>query len=381
MSEPVDAPATIVFSLFYIVFSLGFVYQFKEFVGAGLSPDNLLSIGDWIGSEEIRFVDYHIRRTAGTLVLHSFLPLGYLMGYSYFTSIVDGNHHSIWSFWEYWPSFQALLILATLLPLALLSLVWYWEATDWESHPFVRQLSVYAGSGHWRRLAADLDTEFRRIDKIRINTSPLERLVVTDSWIVRLGCWPWGLAISHQSDSSLKLITSDSHRISTEGEPGGAQFLQIEVVSRRAGVRPFRFRVNSLEYQNLQDRLAGPIANVHSIQIYRTVSERFVDVFKEQVAENPRAPLSPAEEVEPCIGCMIVTANVRLQRRCGSADRAGESEPCVNCYCRPMWCVDCMGKWFASRQDQSRPETWLAAKCPCPTCRSKFCVLDVVLIE
>ncbi len=24
---------------------------------------------------------------------------------------------------------------------------------------------------------------------------------------------------------------------------------------------------------------------------------------------------------------------------------------------------------FASRQDQSRPETWLASKCPCPTCR------------
>ena len=40
---------------------LGFVYQSKEFDGAGLSPDNLLSIRDWIGSEEIRFVDYHIR--------------------------------------------------------------------------------------------------------------------------------------------------------------------------------------------------------------------------------------------------------------------------------------------------------------------------------
>jgi hypothetical protein len=37
---------------------------------------------------------------------------------------------------------------------------------------------------------------------------------------------------SHQSDSSLKLITSDSHRISTEGEPGGAQYLLIEVQRR-----------------------------------------------------------------------------------------------------------------------------------------------------
>ena len=35
---------------------------------------------------------------------------------------------------------------------------------------------------------------------------------------------------------------------------------------------------------------------------------------------------------------------------------------------------------FASRQDQSNPERWLGAKCPCPTCRSKFCVRDVRLI-
>lgn len=380
MGEAVEAPATIVFTLFYVVFSLGFAYQSKEFVGAGLSPENILSFRDWIGSEELRFVDYHIRRTAGTLLLNSFLPLGYLMGYSYFTSVVDGNHPSMWTFWEYWPVFRAILGVAALLPLGVLSLVWYWQATGWESHPFVRKLNLYAG-GNWRHLAADLDTEFRRIDKIRINTSPLERLVVTDSWIVRLGCWPWGLAISHQSDSSLKIITCDTHRISTEGEPGGAQFLLIEVVSRKAGVSSFRFRVNALEYQNLQDRLAGPIQNVRNIQIYRTVSDRFVDVFKEQVAGNPRASAAAAtEELEACIGCMAVTANVRLRRICENRVVEGE-EPCVNCYCRPMWCVDCLAKWFASRQDQNRPETWLASKCPCPTCRSKFCVLDVALIE
>jgi hypothetical protein len=48
--------------------SLGFVYQSKEFVGSGLSPENLLSIRDWIGSEEIRFVDYHIRKMGNPLL-------------------------------------------------------------------------------------------------------------------------------------------------------------------------------------------------------------------------------------------------------------------------------------------------------------------------
>ena len=36
---------------------------------------------------------------------------------------------------------------------------------------------------------------------------------------------------------------------------------------------------------------------------------------------------------------------------------------------------------FASRQDQSNPENWLGSQCPCPTCRSKFCVRDVRLIQ
>ena len=54
---------------------------------------------------------------------------------------------------------------------------------------------------------------------------------------------------------------------------------------------------------------------------------------------------------------------------------------CETCYCRPMWCLTCLGKWFAMRQDKNRPDTWLSSKCPCPTCRSKFCLLDVSLIS
>ena len=47
---------------------------------------------------------------------------------------------------------------------------------------------------------------------------------------------------------------------------------------------------------------------------------------------------------------MVNMSNVTLVRRC-QEQRAGAEpprdgeEPCVNCYCRPMWCVDCLGKW------------------------------------
>lgn len=36
---------------------------------------------------------------------------------------------------------------------------------------------------------------------------------------------------------------------------------------------------------------------------------------------------------------------------------------------------------FASRQDQTHPETWLSSKATCPLCRSHFCMLDVCQVQ
>ena len=62
-----------------------------------------------------RFVRYHMKRTAGTLVLDSLLPIGaiignlfctflcfsvYLLGYSYLSVVMDHSHPSMASFWE-----------------------------------------------------------------------------------------------------------------------------------------------------------------------------------------------------------------------------------------------------------------------------------------
>lgn len=93
-----------------------------------------------------------------------------------------------------------------------------------------------------------------------------------------------------------------------------------------------------------------------------------------------RAPsdrLGRLQDLEACIGCMQTRASVRLVKTCQEADE-GE---CQQCCCRPMWCLTCMGKWFASRQDPQRPDTWLASRVPCPTCRARFCILDVCAVR
>jgi len=370
----IDASARILFSLFYFIFSLGFVYQSKEFASAGISPESLLTYNDWIGSEEIHFFRYHMKRTVGSLVLHSFLPFGYLLGYTYFSAL-DGDYEHVSDVLEESNLLLNLLAASVLLPLLSLTAAWLWSLNDWARHPFVSVLTTY--SADWRQVARDVEREFRRIDKFSVRPSPLSKLVVTDNWLVLTGCWPWSCRLSHQSDVSLQIVSSEQHRISTEGHIGGTQFLHIKVDNRRPEIGSFTIRVNALEYKNLQDKVRSSIENTSRIEIFRTVSERFVEVFRETVGDNET--VSVTEELEPCIGCMVNTANVKLVRSCQSVVEGGD-EACVNCYCRPMWCIDCMAKWFASRQDQSNPENWLGQRCPCPTCRSKFCVLDVRMI-
>lgn len=83
--------------------------------------------------------------------------------------------------------------------------------------------------------------------------------------------------------------------------------------------------------------------------------------------------------MDQCIGCMQAISNVKLQKNCDDIS-TGDSA-CTTCRCRPMWCDDCMAKWFAFRQNESEINSWLSSKCTCPVCRSKFCILDVSYVE
>lgn len=55
-----------------------------------------------------------------------------------------------------------------------------------------------------------------------------------------------------------------------------------------------------------------------------------------------------------CIGCMTSEASVKLTKNCTDRDASNEIvngapvRKCVSCKCRPLWCVDCMGKWLVN---------------------------------
>ena len=104
--------------------------------------------------------------------------------------------------------------------------------------------------------------------------------------------------------------------------------------------------------------------------------------------------------MDPCLGCAVNRANIRLVRRCLPT----EGSACTPCFCRPMWCIHCLSKClddfpttvyyfksrkfnphhlsFSAKQDAEHiPEYWLSTRCPCPTYRSPFCIIDVSLVE
>ena len=71
------------------------------------------------------------------------------------------------------------------------------------------------------------------------------------------------------------------------------------------------YRLNALEYQNLQDKVRGPIRNIENVQIYKSVSERFVEVFREQIQQNPRATVN---EVRLIAFCLRTNVNRKWKR-------------------------------------------------------------------
>ena len=69
--------------------------------------------------------------------------------------------------------------------------------------------------------------------------------------------------------------------------------------------------MNSLDYENLQERLQNRIENKDNIEIFKSITERFVEVFKERVDQNPKIVV--AEEVEDKQTAAAVAARLNLR--------------------------------------------------------------------
>lgn len=356
------------FSLAYIVFSLCFVFTPTEFRSAGLTVQNLFS--SWLGSEDVDFTSYHVRRTSVTLLVHSALPLGYYLGMC--LAAPEKNLTYIYQVTDGWRMF---LLFSLGLQLLGWILVIYWSRRNWTYHPISRALQAHVRPPHstWGSVASSVNTEFRRIDKFATG-APGARVIITDSWVMKVTTYHVYMVL--QSECHVTVTESRQHQLNPDS-PSPTQILTLRVDSINPAARSFHISVNSTEYSELREKLHAPIRSSANVVIHQTISELFLDTFRAQVELNPTYTLPSGQDLEPCIGCMQVLANSKLVTLCNTEDLDSE---CQQCFCRPMWCLSCLGRWFASRQDQQRPETWLSSRVPCPTCRARFCILDVCVV-
>ena len=51
------------------------------------------------------------------------------------------------------------------------------------------------------------------------------------------------------------------------------------------------FRLNSSEYRDLKDKVQAPVVNARNVVITQSLTDRFLEAFREQVAHNPRYQL------------------------------------------------------------------------------------------
>ncbi|KAG8591210.1 hypothetical protein GDO81_000087 [Engystomops pustulosus] len=361
-----ESPA-VTFTLAYVVFAVCFVFTPNEFHSAGITVQNLLS--GWLGSEDVAFIHYHVRRTTATLLVHSLLPLGYYIGMCF--AAPEKQLYSVYTAGEGWKMFA---LCAVILPTAVGFLALYWSQKRWSNHPLARTLCHHAlPQSDWRVVASSINTEFRRIDKFATGV-PGARVIVTDTWVMKVTTYK--VYVAQQQDIHLTVTESRQHELSPDSNTP-VQFITIRVASINPSVKPFDIRLNSTEYGELREKLHAPIRNAANVVIHQTLSDMFLDTFRSLVEVNNVYELPSNQELEPCIGCMQTNANIKLVKYCHEPNE-GE---CQQCYCRPMWCLTCMGKWFASRQDQQHPETWLSSQVPCPTCRARFCIVDVCIIR
>jgi E3 ubiquitin-protein ligase TM129 len=335
----------------------------------GFTIENLFA--NYLGSESILFIQYHINRSCLALLIHSVVPVLYFFIYYLYFDVSFGD-----SFLQYF--WITLSTLSVILPFAVMSLIAHYKKNNWENHPISKILKKYCNSPDqsWEVVAAEINNEFRRNDKLVKRHSAVTKIIATENWIIKTSLY--FVHFAHQSDSALIAIKSDSHSISMHDSNDSVQFVNIQVKPTRTGVKDFSIRINSLDFKDLQDRVNRPITVLSSVRFHTSLIDRFIDIFIAEVEMNPKYVSLPVPTTDTCFACMNKPPDVKINKTC--IDGTHEAN-CTNCFCRPMWCVSCLGRWFASRQEASERDTWLRKQASCPMCRSTFCVLDVCLLQ
>ncbi|KAK0396376.1 hypothetical protein QR680_001697 [Steinernema hermaphroditum] len=357
-----------------LIFCLGFslvtflliAFPPQEFISAGATIPSIFHF--IVGDENLDFVRFHLRRTVLTMVIHiSMIPGCFgALHFNGSAEIFTANPKTAIQFVAY-----AVVLFA----IAAYSYVFYLSQNAYFHHPLMRNLRKF--SGNVDQIVRSVNSESRSLANLYVRLVGYTRLLITESWVIKVSNY----TVTFIPTSNVEVQAIEAHMAPCPPLHGGAvQFVNVLFKSNLHNIE-FSVRVNSVLLTDIRERIDRPIQVADDVVLYRTISDRFVSAFADVVNRNPPLLLSDRAfgDLELCLGCSSSSANVKLSKHC--LDVPHEHPNCEDCQCRPMWCVTCMARVFAAKQNKDNTETWLSGKANCPTCRSVFCVLDVCLIE
>lgn len=148
--------AEFIFTLVFSLFAFGIYYPPTEFESIGFTINNVFAT--FLGSIDIEFVQYHLRRTCLTLFIHSILPSIYIVCYSFKFGEIIQYDGTIFLKLILWNSF---VIFSLILPVITAGIIYYWCKNEYAKHPLAQNLKKY-NSENWIQAALDVNAEYRR---------------------------------------------------------------------------------------------------------------------------------------------------------------------------------------------------------------------------
>jgi hypothetical protein len=348
----------------FALFSLLIIYPPAEARQAGfIIPNIFYSI---IGDEKFNFIQHHLRRSCLTLLIHALLPMIYtffMYFYFYEQFALSGTFDLV----------QLLFRFSTTVLLLAGGYLFQISRSNFSNHSIIKNLAKYGPVGE---VAAQINDEIKDFHNFKVEYIGYSKLIITSSWIIKVSMY--NVVFLKISDARFKLTQTMDLPIFFH-ENSGKQMIDVQAESISDKTKPVIIRVYSREmFEELRAKLGGNVEIVSDIKFKSSLHERFVTIFKQHIYGNPRYNYDQKYELEPCMGCQGIQANIKLDKTC--VDSVGEVQ-CRQCNCKPMWCTSCIAMIFASKQNELNPEEWLSGRAECPTCRALFCVLDVCLLS
>ena len=82
-------------------------------------------------------------------------------------------------------------------------------------------------NNEWSDVVNDINIELRRPDKLIIQTGSINKVIVSDNWILQVGQWPWNFNLAHKSNVQLELVKSVHLALSPDPDNARVQSFTI----------------------------------------------------------------------------------------------------------------------------------------------------------